>query len=105
MATPAFEVAEQDLRHHYPPRVGPTYTCLHSLPEATDSCKDYSAYKHLFAPQLDQIGKQVWFFLLKANKPIIKSKQGRTALKQLRKCLLAQSPKVTLLPKQGYHPR
>lgn len=37
----------------------------------------------------------VWFFLLKANKPIIKSKQGRTALKQLMKCLLAQRPKFS----------
>lgn len=32
--------------------------------------------------------------LIKANNPIIKSKQGRTALKQLMKCLLAQKPKI-----------
>lgn len=93
-------------KHHYPlcTKWGPTCSCLHLLPVDTVGCRDDSIHKRPFAPQLDQIGEQVWFFLLKANKPIMKSKQGRTALKQLRKCLLVQSPNFTLLSQTNAPP-
>lgn len=89
-------------RHHYPLRVkwiAPTPVRI-CCPWPRDGAKIIQLISINLLPHphaRTKLGEQIWFFLLKANKPIIKSKQGGVALKQLTKAPLAQSPKFTLL--------
>lgn len=89
-------------RHHYPlwtKWVPPTPVCI-CCPWSRDDAKIIQLISVNLLPHphaRTKLGAQIWFFLLKANKPIIKSKQGGVALKQLTKSPLAQSPKFTLL--------